>query len=102
MKLYMYMRNDKKKMVSLNPEYGLEVSALKKLSNSVKKDNPELDAILTILIASIIGKDEKKLMEYCNKYLEDKVYSDKLKNQIEDMINKHKNESIDSDEFWDY
>lgn len=73
-------------MVSLNPEYGIEVTAIGRLADKVKDDNPELYVILTILIASILGKDERRLLEYCNKYLEDKIYLDKLKNSINDML----------------
>jgi hypothetical protein len=73
-------------MVSLNPEYGIEVTAIGRLADKVKDDNPEVYAILTILIASILGKDERRLLEYCNKYLEDKIYLDKLKNSINDML----------------
>jgi hypothetical protein len=50
------MRKDKK-MVSLNPEYGIEVTSLGQVADKVKNDNPELYNILTILIASILGKD---------------------------------------------
>jgi hypothetical protein len=73
-------------MVSLNPEYGIEVSALKKLAERVKDTNPELCAICTILIASILANDEKKLLEYCSKYIETKAYEDSLKHQINKMI----------------
>ena len=73
-------------MVSLNPKYGIEVSQLSQLADKVKDDNPELCAVLTVLMASILGNDEKKLLEYCNRYLEDKVYSEKLKGQISTML----------------
>jgi hypothetical protein len=93
------MRKDKK-MVSLNPEYGIEVTSLGQVADKVKNDNPELYNILTILIASILGKDEKKLLDYCNKYLEDIAYSDKVKDQITKMLDEykqHKNSSDDTD-----
>lgn len=87
-------------MVSLNPEYGIEVTSLGQVADKVKNDNPELYNILTILIASILGKDEKKLLDYCNKYLEDIAYSDKVKDQITKMLDEykqHKNSSDDTD-----
>ena len=90
-------------MVSLNPEYGIEVTALAQLAEKVKDDNPELYNILTILIASILGNDEKKLLEYSNKYLEDKAYADKLKTQISDMLEKYKkNKDGDIDDIWSW
>ena len=73
-------------MVSLNPEYGIEVTTLTQIADQVKKDNPELCTILTILTASIIAGDEKKFAEYSNKYLEDKVYTDKIKDSINQML----------------
>jgi acetylglutamate synthase len=88
-----------KNMVSLNPEYGIEVTTLAQLADKVKNDNPELYNILTILIASMLGKDEKKLLDYCNKYLEDKVYSDKVKDQITKMLDEYKKHKNDSDDF---
>tara|TARA_A200000113_G_C8778261_1_gene326683 strand:+ start:129 stop:404 length:276 start_codon:yes stop_codon:yes gene_type:complete len=78
------------KMVSLNPEYGIEVTTLSQLAERIKDTNPELHMIFTILIASILANDEKKFLEYGNKYLEDKVYEDKLKDQISDMLDKYK------------
>jgi len=97
------MRKDKK-VVSLNPEYGIEVTSLGQVADKVKNDNPELYNILTILIASMLGKDEKKLLEYCNKYLEDKVYSDKVKDQITKMLDEYKKHKNDSDDFnsWEF
>jgi len=104
MKHYVYMRKDKE-MVSLNPEYGIEVTALGQIADSVKNDNPELYNVLTILIASLIGNDEKKLLEYCNRYLEEKAYSKNLKDQIsqmlEDFQNKPKSDSEDYDN-WNF
>ena len=95
------MRKDDKKMVSLNPEYGIEVTELGKIADSVKSDNPELYNILVILIASVIGNDEKKLLEYLNKYLEDKAYTNKLKDQISDMIEKYNNKNdLDLGDIW--
>lgn len=100
MKLCAYMRKDDE-MVSLNPEYGIEVTTLAQLADKAKDDNPELYNILTILIASMRGKDEKKLLDYCNKYLEDKVYVDKLKDQISDMLEKYKkNKDGDNNDNW--
>ena len=87
-------------MVSLNPKYGIEVTSLGQIADKVKIDNPELCNILTILIASMLGKDEKKLLDYCNKYLEDVAYSDKVKDQITKMLDEytqHKNSSDDVD-----
>jgi hypothetical protein len=91
------MRKDKK-VVSLNPEYGIEVTSLGQVADKVKNDNPELYNILTILIASMLGKDEKKLLDYCNKYLEDKVYADKVKDQITKMLDKYEKYKDDSDD----
>ena len=85
-------------MVSLNPEYGIEVSALNKIAENVKDDDPELYNILIILVASIIGNDQKKLLEYCNSYLSDKVYSENLKDQINKMLDEKFKED-DSDFF---
>ena len=56
-----FMRKNNK-MVSLNPEYGIEVTTLAQLADKVKDDNPELYNILTILVASILGSEEKKLL----------------------------------------
>lgn len=52
----------------------------------------------------MLGKDEKKLLEYCNKYLEDKVYSDKVKDQITKMLDEYKKHKNDSDDFnsWEF
>lgn len=93
-----------KKVVSLNPEYGIEVTTLAQLADKAKDDNPELYNILTILIASMLGKDEKKLLDYCNKYLEDKVYSDKVKDQITKMLDEYKQHKNESDDFnsWEF
>ena len=79
------MRNNKK-MVSLNPEYKIEVTTLTSLADKIKDDNPELCTILTILTASILAEDEKKLAEYVNKYLEDKVKTDNIKEEINKML----------------
>jgi len=84
-------------MVSLNPEFGIEVSTLGQLAERVKDSNPELYMVLTILIASILANDEKKLLEYGNKYLEDKVYSDKFRDQISDMLKNLKKEDTSDD-----
>ena len=88
------MRKDNKKMVSLNPQYKNEVTKLASLADKIKDDNPELCTILTILTASILAEDEKKLAEYVNKYLEDKVKTDNIKEEINKML---KN-SLDPDE----
>ena len=74
-------------MVSLNPEYKIEVTALASLADKIKDDNPELCTILTVLTASILAEDEKKLAEYVNKYLEDKVKTDNIKEEINKMLN---------------
>ena len=87
------MRNNKK-MVSLNPEYKIEVTTLTSLADKIKDDNPELCTILTILTASILAEDEKKLAEYVNKYLEDKVKTENIKEEINKMLGN----SIDPDE----
>ena len=79
------MRKDKK-VVSLNPEYGIEVTTLAQLADKVKDDNPELYNILTITIASILGKNENMLLEHCNKYLTERAYSEKLKKTINKML----------------
>lgn len=79
------MRNNKK-MVSINPYYKIEVSTLTTLADKVKDDNPDLYNILTILSASLLAEDEKKLVKYCNQYLEDKVYEGKLKDSINEML----------------
>ncbi len=83
-------------MVSINPNYSIEVTTLNTLADKVKDDNPELYSILTITTASLLGEDEKKLSEYCNKYLEEKIFSDKLKKSINDML---KNSDDNSDYF---
>tara|TARA_B100002019_G_scaffold106831_1_gene91812 strand:+ start:141 stop:407 length:267 start_codon:yes stop_codon:yes gene_type:complete len=84
----------KSKMVSLNPQYKIEVTTLTSLADKIKDDNPELCTILTVLTASILAEDEKKLAEYVNKYLEDKVKTDNIKEEINKML---KN-SLDPDE----
>jgi hypothetical protein len=61
-------------MVSLNPEYALDVSMLTELADKIKDDKPELYSILVIVIASILGSDEKNLVKYCNEYLSDYFY----------------------------
>ncbi len=81
-------------MVSLNPQYKIEVTTLTSLADKIKDDNPELCTILTVLTASILAEDEKKLAEYVNKYLEDKVKTDNIKEEINKML---KN-SLDPDE----
>jgi len=73
-------------MVSLNPQYKIEVTTLTTLAEKVKDDNPDLYNILTILSASLLADDEKKLVKYCNQYLEDKVYESKLKDSINEML----------------
>ena len=89
-------------MVSLNPEYGIEVSTLNSLADKVKDTNPELYTILTVISASIIGDDLVKLEKYCTKYLEDKVYESKLKNAIIEMLDPEKrNNDFDSD-YYDF
>tara|TARA_B100000282_G_C31492474_1_gene380996 strand:- start:68 stop:334 length:267 start_codon:yes stop_codon:yes gene_type:complete len=84
----------KSKMVSLNPEYKIEVTTLTSLADKIKDDNPELCTILTVLTASILAEDEKKLAEYVNKYLEDKVKTDNIKEEINKMLEN----SLDPDE----
>mgnify|MGYP001387297945 FL=1 len=81
-------------MVSLNPEYKIEVTTLTSLADKIKDDNPELCTILTVLTASILAEDEKKLAEYVNKYLEDKVKTDNIKEEINKMLEN----SLDPDE----
>ena len=76
----------KNKMVSLNPQYKIEVTTLTSLADKIKDDNPELCTILTVLTASILAEDEKKLAEYVNKYLEDKVKTDNIKEEINKML----------------
>lgn len=88
------MRKDNK-MVSLHPEYGIEVTTLAQLADKAKDDNPELCTILTILTASILAGDEKNLVEYSNKYLEDKVYTDKIKDSINKMLESDYNQDFD-------
>ena len=75
------MRKDDE-MVSLNPKYGIEVSSLTELAHKVKDDNPDLYAILVVLIASIYANDEKKLVKYCNSYLTDSFYDLQYKNKL--------------------
>ena len=97
MRLYVCMRKDNK-MVSLNPEYGIEVTTLSSLADEVKDSNPELYNILTVLVASIIATDEKTLVTYINSYLEDKVSSDKIKDSINKMLDEYQNGNSD---MWD-
>ena len=80
-------------MVSLNPEYKIEVTTLTSLAEKIKDDNPELCTILTVLAASILAEDEKKLVKYINKYLEDKIKTDNIKDEINKMLGN----SFDSD-----
>ena len=88
-------------MVSLNPEYGIEVSTLNSLADKVKDTNLNY-TILTVISASIIGDDLVKLEKYCTKYLEDKVYESKLKNAIIEMLESEKrNNDFDSD-YYDF
>jgi len=82
-------------MVSLNPEYGIEVTTLSSLAEGVKDTNPELYNILTVLVASIIATDEKTLVTYINSYLEDKVSSDKIKDSINKMLDEYQNGNSD-------
>ena len=89
-------------MVSLNPEYGIEVSTLNSLADKVKDTNPELYTILTVISASIIGDDLVKLEKYCTKYLEDKVYESKLKNAIIEMIDPEKRNNNDNSNYYDF
>ena len=84
-------------MVSLNPEYGIEVTALGQIADSVKDDNPELCSILTVLIASLLGKDEKTLLDHCNRYLEERAYSDNIKQQINKMLKEYKGYQLPDD-----
>lgn len=91
------MRKDNTDVVSLNPEYGIEVTALGQIADSVKDDNPELYSILTVLIASMIGNDEKTLLDHCNRYLEERVYSDKIKQQINKMLKEYKDYQLPDD-----
>ena len=86
------MRNNKK-MVSLNPEYKIEVTTLTSLAEKIKDDNPELCTILSVLCSSILAEDEKKLVKYINKYLEDKIKTDNIKDEINKMLGN----SFDSD-----
>jgi hypothetical protein len=80
------MRKSLDDMVSLNPEYGIEVTKIADLAERVKDTNPELYSILTITVASILAKDEKKLVKYCNTYLTDVIYNKKLKDQLSDLL----------------
>jgi hypothetical protein len=89
------------KMVSLNPEYGIEVSTLDALAEKIKDENYELYTILSILSASIIGDDLKKLEKYCTKYLEDKAYESKLKKSIIDMLSGDKNNDSNISSDWE-
>ena len=101
MSRYSFMRKDENKMVSLNPKYKIEICTLSQLAEKVKDDNQELYNILTILIASLLGNDENKLLIYCNKYLEDRAYADKLKDQISDMLKNYKKDDLsDDDKNW--
>ena len=90
-----------KKVVSLNPEYGIEVGTLNALAEKIKNENHELYTILTILSASIIGNDLKKIEKYCTKYLEDRAYESKLKNSIIDMLSKGKNDDGNISSDWE-
>ena len=85
------------KMVSLNPEYGIEVTTLNTLAEKVKDYNPELYSILVTLVASVVAKDEKQLVAYTNSYLEEKVYTDKIKKSINKMLDDQSNKLDDFD-----
>jgi len=87
-------------MVSLNPEYGVEVTTLAQLADRVKDDNPELYNILTILVASILDSDEKTLVKHFNKYLEERIVSAQLMKSLNDMIDGYQDDS-DDDKGWD-
>jgi len=98
MKHCAFMKKNKK-MVSLNPEFRTEVTILKDLAESVKNHNPELYSVLTIVIASILGNDEKKLMTYCNTYLSNAFYDLQYKNVFEkDSFNLNDYKNLDSDD----
>lgn len=73
-------------MVSLNPEYGLEVELLVGLANRVRDDNPALYAVLTTVASSVLIKDEKHLSEYCSAYLLDTMYNKSLQSELEDIL----------------
>jgi len=85
-------------MVSLNPEYGIEVTTLAQLADRVKDTNPELYNILTILVASILGQDEAALLNHCNSYLTERVYGEKLKGSINKMLDEYQDGNSDP---WD-
>ena len=63
-------------MVSLNPEFGIEVEALVKIAERVRDSRPDLYAILTTVISATIANDDKELLRYCNNYLTDKLHGD--------------------------
>lgn len=63
-------------MVSLNPEFGIEVEALVKIAERVRDSRPDLYAVLTTVISAIIANDDRELLRYCNNYLTDKLHGD--------------------------
>jgi hypothetical protein len=69
------MKKDKL-MVSLNPEFGIEVETLIKLAERVRESRPDLYSILTIVVSVVIANDDSELLKHCNTYLTNKIKGD--------------------------
>lgn len=89
-------------MVSLNPEYGIEVTTLSSLAERVKDSNPELFSILTITVASILANDEKNMSKHCNEYLAGVVSENNLKDAIKEMLENPKDGDDNHKNPWNF
>ena len=76
-------------MVSLNPEFGIELEAILKVAERVRDTRPELHAVLSTVAAAALAGDEKTLLKYCNSYLSDKVSGDKFLGELKLMFDKY-------------
>jgi hypothetical protein len=79
------MKKDKF-MVSLNPEFGIEVEALIKVAERVRESRPDLYSILTIVVSVIIANDDKELLKHCNNYLTTKVQGNKFYSDLKTAL----------------
>ena len=91
-------------MVSLNPEFGIELEAILKVAERVKDTRPELHSILSTVAAVILAGDEKTLLKYCNNYVTDKLHGDKfygdLKTALGYYIDLEKEDKKKPPPFW--